>query len=241
LKKERQRHIVALDIAEMDDDQSKDGIAAEINEANLQYQRTQRDALQKEYDRVTKMYDDLSMDVRNQLEDEQREVEELRDYLRKLETDKSHFRMEIDHLKADPSMTFSLDGGSLMDDEIRVKVKEVEEAEKSRRSAEIELDRMYDNWRERIDRSIDDAYIKLTEPDDKYHLSEIKKYMIDNDRATRSLNALLSEKEKLENLLYLRKTNTRLSSTVRIDEKSFGSRFGSIKKEDKELMNELNK
>lgn len=41
----------------MEGDSRGDIVAAEINEASLNYQRSQRDALQKEYDRVTSMYD----------------------------------------------------------------------------------------------------------------------------------------------------------------------------------------
>lgn len=241
IDKEKQRHEIQLDIIEMEGDYKGGSAAADINEASLNYQRSQRDALQMEYDRVTSMYDGLALDVRKELDDETRDLQTLRDYHRRLEADKNHFRLEIDHLKSDPSMTYSLDGGSVMDDELRMKVKEVEDAEKSRRAAEIKLDKLYDEWRARIDRAIDDAYVKLTAPEDRVKLQEIGHYIIENDKLTRSLNSLLSDKERIENLLYLRKTNHRLVSTINIDKKSFTSKMSSIKKEDKELMDELNK
>lgn len=241
IEKERERHIIELDIIELEGSGKGDVAAAEINEANLEYQKTQRDALQREYDRVVSMYDSLALDVKKQLDEETREVEDLRDYFRRLESDRNHFRLEIDHLKSDPSMTYSLDGGSVMDDEIRQKLKQVEDAERSRRAAEVQLDKLYDEWRFRIDRVIDDSYAKLTAPEDKARLTEIKKYIIEGDKSTRSLNALIADKEKLENLLYLRKTNHRLTGTVKLDERSFHTRMTAIKKEDRELMEELNK
>ena len=241
IEKEKQKYEIQLDIIEMEGDNKGDLAAAEINEASLAYQRSQRDALQKEYDRVTSMYDGLALDVRKELDDETRDLQGLRDYLRRLEADRNHFKLEIDHLRSDPSMTYSLDGGSVMDDEIRIKIKEVEDAEKSRRLAEVQLDKLYDEWRSRIDRAIDDCYVKLTAPEDRLRLQEIGKLIIENDKVSRSLNGLLSDKERLENLLYLRKTNHRLGGTVRLDEKAFSARMTSIKKEDRELMDELNK
>lgn len=70
---------------------------------------------------------------------------------------------------------------------------------------------------------------------------EIIQLMVENDKITRSLNSLLSDKERLENLLYIRKTNQKLTSIVKFDHKSANGRLSSIKKEDRELMDELNK
>lgn len=259
IEKERRRYEIEQDIINMEAEVKGDTIAAEINEASLAYQRSQRDALHKEYNRVTGMYEGLSNEVRQQLEDELQQLDELRDYYRRLEDDRDHFRLQIDNLKIDPSMTYSLDAGSGPaakfgrshgdnpfgpgghDDEIKRKLREVDEAEKARREAEIELDRHYDQWRGRIDRACDDAYVKLTSPEDRRTLDEIRSLIIENDKVTRSLNQLISEKERLENLLYIRKTNHKLTSTVKVDEGSFQVRMSSIKKEDKELMDELNK
>lgn len=260
IEKENQRHEIELDIIEMEGEARGDTVAAEINEASLNYQRSQRDALQKEYDRVSTMYDTLATDIRRELDDEMHELDQLRDYYRRLEDDRDHFRMQVDHLKTDSSMTYSLDAGSGpvkgfgrsrfdediskgggFDEEIRRKVLEVEEAEKARREAEIELDKRYDQWRNKIDIALDNAYVKLTTPHDRRLYQEISNLMIENDKVSRSLNALIAEKERLENLLYLRKTNKRLTETVKLDEKSFGVRMSSIKKEDRELMEELNK
>lgn len=256
IDKEKQRYEIELDIIEMEGDSKGDHVAAEINEASLNYQRSQRDALQKEYNRVTSMYDDLSNDIRRELDDELRELDQLRDYHRRLEDDRDHFRFAIDGLKNDASMTYSLDAGSgpvnkfgkgradgyvSHDDEIRKKLSECEEAEQARREAEIELDRLYDNWRSKIDRELDAAYVKVSAPSDRSQLKEISSLIIENDKVTRSLNSLLADKERLENLLYLRKTNHRLTSIVSLDHKSLNSRVSSIKKEDRELMDELNK
>jgi predicted nucleic acid-binding Zn-ribbon protein len=65
--------------------------------------------------------------------------------------------------------------------------------------------------------------------------------LVENDKVTRSLNSLLSDKERLENLLYLRKTNHRLTKVVSLDVKGLNSRVANVKKEDRELMDELNK
>jgi hypothetical protein len=259
IEKETQRYEIEVDVIEMDDDTQGDSAAGEINEASLNYQRNQRDALQKEFDRVTTMYDGLGNDLRRDLDEESRELDELRDHYRRLQDDRDHFRNEIDHLKQDSSMTYSLDAGSGPvgkfnksssshvfvsggnDHELRSKMKEVEDSETARRQAEIELDGHYDQWRGKIDHALDNAYVKLTSPADRGIRKEITKYMIDNDRVTRSLNQLLADKERLENLLYLRKTNHRLTSTVQFDQKSFNTRMSSIKKEDRDLMDELNK
>ena len=241
IEKEKERHAIELDIAELEGDFKGDNVAADINEANLNYQRTQRDALQKEYDRVVSMYDGVGHDTKRKLDDETNELDDLRDYLRRLENDKVHYRTEIEHLKSDPSLNYSLDGGSVFDDEIKRKLKDAENAEKSRREAEVELDKLYDQWRYRIDRSIDEAYVRLTGPEDKAKSSEIKRVILETDKVTRSLNNLIADKEKLENLLYLRKTNNRLTGTMKTDEKSFHSRMSTIQKEDRELMDELNK
>ena len=230
-----------------------------ISEASLNYQRSQKDSLQKEYNRVTTMYDDLGNDIDRELQEEAQELEQLKDYYRQLEEDRDHFRFTIDSLKNDQSMTYSLDAGSGpvnkfgrslasnafgaggQDEHIRVKLQKVEEAEKNRREAEIQLDKLYDQWRSRIDRELDSAYVKATTDNDRVGRQEIITLMVDNDKTTRSLNALLADKERLENLLYLRKTNHRMTSVVSLDSKSLTSRINSIKKEDRELMDELNK
>jgi len=246
LEKENQRYAMELE-------------GGDISEASLNYQRSQKEALQKEYDRVTIMYDDLANDIDKELHKEIHELDQLKDYFRQLEEDRDHFRYQIDGLKNDQSMTYSLDAGSGpvdkfgrntsnvfgrggYDDELKRKIIECEEAEKSRREAEIALDRLYDQWRSQIDKELDGAYVKLTsENSSRMSKHELSNLMIENDKTTRSLNALLSDKERLENLLYLRKTNHRLTNIVRFDSKSMSARLASIKKEDRELMDELNK
>jgi len=52
---------------------------------------------------------------------------------------------------------------------------------------------------------------------------------------------LLTDKERLENLLYLRKSNQRMTGVVKVDSRGSNGRLASIKKEDRELMDELNK
>jgi len=245
LEKENQRYEIELE-------------GSGMGEASLNYQRNQKEALQKEYDRVTIMYDSLADDMDKELNDEIQELEQLKDYHRKLEEDRDHFRYQIDGYKNDQSMTYSLDAGSgpvnkfgqssnnpfggNRDDEIKRKIDECEDAEKSRREAEITLDRLYDQWRSQIDRELDGAYVKLTsDSSERVSKQELSSLMINSDKVTRSLNALLSDKERLENLLYLRKTNFRLTNIVSFDNKSMSGRLTSIKKEDKELMDELNK
>lgn len=110
-REDLERH--ALDIIDKEKQRYElDLEGAGVSESSLNYQRSQKDALQREYDRVTIMYDDLANDLDKDLNEEIRELDELKDYYRRLEEDRDHFRFSIDGLKNDQSMTYSLDAGS---------------------------------------------------------------------------------------------------------------------------------
>lgn len=58
---------------------------------------------------------------------------------------------------------------------------------------------MYDIWRSKLDKVINEAHQKANTSVDAKQIQAIKQCILDNDRVARSINDLFRQKEELEN------------------------------------------
>ena len=85
------------------------------------------------------------------------------------------------------SMGFELENEKDIDDEIRKKLNEVEEAEKLRKDAQAELDKIYEEW------SNKKVYSNINSGRDQDQLDEIKQLIKENNEVARSVNELFEK------------------------------------------------
>lgn len=227
LEKEGQRYKIASEAAEIEQQVIKDKIFADeqqntlkVKECDVRYQENQHAALKNELDRATTYYDQVLQEVRNKADIERQGLDDLENELRQYEQEREDLRQEVNSLRHEVNEKRDYrpeDSEADLDSLIRAKLTQVEEAEEKRRHAQVELDSMYDVWRDNLDKALYDAQAQLSTNEDQAQISQIKKLIVENDKLARKVNSLFQDKEELENQIYIESTKNKISESLDID------------------------
>ena len=249
LEKEKDRHKIAQEAAEIEAQVIKDRIMADeqantlrIKECDIKYQQNQHSALKNELERASGYYEQVLQDVRNKVDSEKENIAQLESEVKDEEQELEELRQEVAGLRREVNQKREYktnESGNDLDLAIRNKLEQVEEAEERRRDAQIELDELYDVWRTNLDDAMSQASSKLQTDEDRRQISQIKKLIVENDKLARTVNALLQDKEELENQIYIESTKNKISDTLDNDIENINSKITEVQREDRELMEQL--
>lgn len=248
IEKEQERYNVELDVIDLEGKCRNDNYALDekdhaigIKDANIDYQKNHLDALQNELDRANNYYDGIINQVKSKIEEESKDIKDLEYQLKEKKDERERLRKKTESLRADVNMSLStdLDNGKDLDTEISRKLQEVEEAEKLRKDAQKELDKVYDDWTHKLKSVVDKAYVNSNNGRDQEQLDEIKRLIQENDEVARNVNELFQKKEQIENQLYLQKCKTKLSETFDFDIHRMSESLDRLREEDQLILDEL--
>ena len=168
--------------------------AVGIKDANIAYQKNHLDALQNELSRANKYYDQIIDDVKRKIEEESGDIKDLERDLKNKKDEREKLRVKTESLRSDfhnQSYDFDADNEKELDEQIKMKLSQLEEAENKRKDAQGELDRIYKEWNSKLKQHVNNAYSNSVNARDKEQLEEIKRLIKENDEVARSVNTLL--------------------------------------------------
>lgn len=201
LEKERERYNVELDVLDLENKCRTDNYtldekdhASGIKDANIAYQKNHLDALKNELARANKYYDQILEDVKNKIEEESKDIKDLEKELKNKKDERERLRKKTESLRSDinnKSLDFDADNEKDLDEQIKMKLAQVEDAEKHRKEAQGELDRIYKEWNDKLTQHVNNAYSNSINARDQEQLKEIRHLIKENDEVARSVNELL--------------------------------------------------
>lgn len=201
LEKERERYNVELDVLDLENKCRSDGYildekdhAIGLKDANIQYQKSHLEALKNELARANKYYDQILDDVKRKIDEEAKDIKDLEKELKAKKDERERLRKRTEGLRSElnsNSLDFEVENEKNLDAKIKQKLAQVEEAEKQRKNAQKELDRIYTEWNEKLTSQVNIAYANSVNARDQEQLKEIKQLIKDNDDVARSVNELL--------------------------------------------------
>jgi chromosome segregation ATPase len=201
LEKERERYNVELDVVDLENKCRSDGyILAEkdnaiaVKDANIEYQRNHLDALKNELTRANEYYDQILEEVKKKIDEESQDIKDLERDLKNKKDERERLRKKTESLRTDhdnQSIDFSEDNERDLDEKIKLKLTQVEEAERQRKLAQGELNKIYEDWTTKLNQHINVAYSNSINSRDQEQLKEIKQLIKENDEVARSVNELL--------------------------------------------------
>lgn len=248
LEKENERYNVELDVIDLETKCRNDTYTldekdhtAGIKDANIAYQNNHLEALKNELARANKYYDLILEEVKTKIDEESKEIKDLELELRTKKTEREQLRKNTESLRSEINMSMAVDdhNDGNLDDQIRLKLQQLEIAEKERRDAQSELDKIYEDWGVNLKALVHKAYSSNINGRDPEQLDQIKQLITENDEVARLVNDLFEQKEQLENKLYLQKTKSRLAETFSTDIQKMSETLERLREEDQLILAEL--
>lgn len=251
LEKERERYNVELDVIELENKCRNDNYMLEekdhalgIKDANITYQKNHLEALKNELSRANKYYDQILSDVQSKIEEETRDIKDLEKDLKLKKEERERLRKKTESLRVDmnnTSMDFDEESERDIDEQIKKKLRQIEEAEVKRKSAQQELDKIYADWSARLTQHVNNAYANSINARDQEQLDEIKQLIKDNDDVARSVNELLETFDfdiqgMTENLQRLRDEDQLILDELRRAEEAIQAKQHTIKYLDERVL-----
>ena len=152
------------------------------------------DALENELSRANVYYDQIIEDVKRKIEEESGNVKELERELNNKKEEREKLRAKTESLRAEfNNQSFDYDSYNEkdIDEQIKMKLRQLEEAEGKRKDAQEELDRIYQEWNTKLIQHVNNAYANSVNARDQEQLQEINRLIEENDKVSRSVNKLL--------------------------------------------------
>lgn len=149
-----------------------------IKDANIEYQKNHLDALKNELGRANKYYDQILNDIKAKIDEESQDIKNLEKELSYKKTERETLRKKTETLRTDidnHSLDFDTENDKDLDEQIKQKLKQVEEAEFRRKNAQEELNHIYEDWSQKLNQHVNAAYSNSVNTRDQEQLKEIKR------------------------------------------------------------------
>lgn len=215
-----------------------------MKDANIEYQKNHLDALKNELSRANKYYDQILDEVKSKINDESKDIKDLERDLKNKKDERERLRKKTESLRSDhdnQSIDFEADNEKDLDEQVKSKLRQVEEAEKNRKLAQGELDKIYENWNMKLNEHVNLAYANSVDSRDQDQLKEIKQLIKENDEVSRSVNELLETFDfdiqgMTENLQRLREEDTLILEELKRAEDAIQAKQHTLKYLDERVL-----
>ncbi|CAI2385483.1 unnamed protein product [Moneuplotes crassus] len=260
LEKESERYNVELDLLNLEDKCRKDDYTLDeknhgisIKDANIQYHNSHLNALQNELARADEYYDQIISDFKRKIDEEAADIKDLEKELRNKKDERERLRQRTESLRNeynngsnglglnDQSYDYDSRNEEDIDDQIKRKLSQLEEAESKRKDAQGELDKIYKEWNTKLTQHVNNAYENSQNARDKDQLREIQRLIKENDDVARQVNSLLETFDfdiqgMTESLQRLRDEDAEILDNLRRAENAIQSKQHTIRYLDEKVL-----